>query len=354
MTRCMASGLHSRLSSPRLWFHLPVLSPSHHLTRSVKMRSGVLSWDHPQSRVPSIQCPSWLLKDVLPTVIPLMTDFINASLLSGVVPGTMKRAAITPLLKRPSLDADLLNNYRPVSNLPFVSKVLERVVASGLKAHMDINGLHDPFQSAYKAGHRTETALLKVQNNILRTVQTGGIVVLVLMGLSAAFDTIDHAILLERLRTLLGIDGMAQAWFHHTWLVTRRESESVRLGHWPSSCSSAFPKAQSLVHCSFWYTYSLCTASFITWTKHAWLRRQHSGLPINLRSHKFWLCETWVPWSWEMFAWYSLLDVSQCAQAQRREDRGAGSGYIEQAQVPRSGFTYCRRLPRQHHRQTSP
>ena len=110
--------------------------------RRVVMRSSTKS-------CPLDPMPTWLLKDVLPTIVPLMTDVTNASLLSGVVPGTMKRAAVTPLLKRPSLDADLLKNYHPVSNLPFVSKVLERVVASRLKAHMDINGLHDPFQLAY-------------------------------------------------------------------------------------------------------------------------------------------------------------------------------------------------------------
>ena len=69
-----------------------------------------------------------------------------------------------------------------------------------------------PFQLAYKAALGTETALLKVQNDILRTVETGGVTVLVLLDLSAAFDTIDHVILLERLRTLLGIDGRAHAW----------------------------------------------------------------------------------------------------------------------------------------------
>ena len=138
--------------------------------------------------------PTWLLKDVLPNVVPRMIDFINASLLSGVVPRTMKCAAITPLLKRPSLDAELLKNCRLVSNLPFISKVLERVVASRLKVH---NGLHDPFQSVYKVAHGMETALLKVQNDILRTVDSGAVAVLVLLDLSAAFDTIDHAILLE-------------------------------------------------------------------------------------------------------------------------------------------------------------
>ena len=104
---------------------------------------------------------------------------------------------------------------------------------------MDINGLHDPFQSAYKAAHGTETALLKVQNDILRTVDTGGVAVLVLLDLSAAFDTIDHAILLECLRTLLGIDGMAHAWFA-SYLTDR--TQRVRI-------SEAWSLAKFLLFC---------------------------------------------------------------------------------------------------------
>ena len=146
---------------------------------------------------------------------------------SSLISGTMKFAAVTPLLKRPLLDADHLKNYRPVCNPQFVSKVLERVVASCLKAHMDINGLHDPFQLVYKTAHGTETALLKVQNDILRTVDTGGVMVLVLLDLSVAFVTIDHAILLEYLRTLLGIDGMAHACFA-SYLTGR--TQRVRIG----------------------------------------------------------------------------------------------------------------------------
>ena len=74
--------------------------------------------------------PTWLLKELLPSIAPLMTDFINSSLQSGVVPDSMISAAVTPLFKKPSLDINILKNYRPVSNLPFVSNVLERVVAS--------------------------------------------------------------------------------------------------------------------------------------------------------------------------------------------------------------------------------
>ena len=177
-----------------------------------------------------------------------MSPRSNADMASEGCPSYRHPSNDRPLLKRPSLDADLLKNYRPVSNLPFVSKVLERVVASRLKAHMDINGLHDPFQLAYKAAHGTETALLKVQNDILRTVGTGRVAVLMLLDLSTAFETIDHAILLERLRTLLGIGGMAHAWFAsyltgHTQRVRIGEAwspallRSPGLGPWSTALS---------------------------------------------------------------------------------------------------------------------
>ena len=125
--------------------------------------------------------PTWLLKELLPSIAPLMTDFINSSLQSGVVPDSMKSAAVTPLLEKASLDINILKNYRPVSNLPFVSKVLEGVVASQLKACKDYNDLHDPLQSAYKTAHCTESALLKVQNDILRAVDHDGVAVIIII-----------------------------------------------------------------------------------------------------------------------------------------------------------------------------
>ena len=170
--------------------------------------------------------PTWLLKELLPSIAPLMTDFINSSLQSGVVPDLMKSAAVTPLLKRPSLDINILKSYRPVSNLPFVSKVLERVLPSQLKAYMDYNDLHDPLQSADKTVHSSESALLKVENDILRKVDHGGVAVLVLLDLSAAFDTIDHSILLDHMRHQLGINCVAHAWF-----------ESYLTGHTPVDIS---------------------------------------------------------------------------------------------------------------------
>ena len=105
----------------------------------------------------------------------------------------------------------MLKNYRPVSNLSFLSKVLERVVAARLTNYMTINQLHEPMQSAYRACHSTETALVRVQNDILRTL--GGAAILVLLDLSAAFDTIDHSILLSRMESVLGVKGSALQWF---------------------------------------------------------------------------------------------------------------------------------------------
>ena len=97
-----------------------------------------------------------------------MVAAINASLESAEVPGCLKEAVITPILKKQGLDADSMKSYRPVSNIPFLAKVMERVVASRLTNHLTEHGLHDPFQSAYRKGHSTETALLRIQDDIRR------------------------------------------------------------------------------------------------------------------------------------------------------------------------------------------
>ena len=91
----------------------------------------------------------------------------------------------------------MLNHYRPVSNLPFLSKVIERVVASEITNHMDTHDLMEPLQSAYRRGHSTETALTYVTNDILSALDSKKSVFLILLDLSAAFDTVDHEILLQ-------------------------------------------------------------------------------------------------------------------------------------------------------------
>ena len=152
----------------------------------------------------------------------MVTILVNLSLQSANVPDSMKQALVTPLLKKDDLDPEVLKNYRPVSNLSFLSKVLERVVAARLTNYMTINQLHEPMQSAYRACHSTETALVRVQSDILRTFDQGGAAILVLLDLSAAFDTIDHSILLSRMESVLGVKGSALQWFK-SYLLGRKQ-----------------------------------------------------------------------------------------------------------------------------------
>ena len=171
--------------------------------------------------------PTWLLNSCLDEVIPILVNIINMSLKSGVVPNSLKHALVTPLLKKSSLDASVLKNYRPVANLTFLSKTLERVVASRLLSHLTANNLHGPFQSAYRPCHSTETALIRVQNDILTSLDKGNMVILVLLDLSAAFDTIDHNILLTRMEHDAAISGTCLQWFA-SYLANRQQSVLVK------------------------------------------------------------------------------------------------------------------------------
>ena len=149
----------------------------------------------------------------LEEVIPSITNIVNRSLQCGYVPTCYKKALIRPLLKKPTLDSNDLKNYRPVSNLPFLSKILEKVVLHQLKNHLFQNNLTDPHQSAYRENHSTETALLKIINDAAVNADNNEITILCLLDLSAAFDTIDHTILLKRLKQDFGINGVVLEWF---------------------------------------------------------------------------------------------------------------------------------------------
>ena len=182
-------------------------------------------------KAPSKSCvldaiPTHLLKDCLSVLAPFLTELVNQSLEQGQFPSLFKLAAITPLLKKPELDSSF-NNYRPISNLTFLSKLIERVVSNQLVRYLKDNKLCEPLQSAYRAFHSTETALVKIQNDILQFMDNNKTVLLVLLDLSAAFETIDFGILLNRLEHMFGLSGTVLCWMK-SYLVGRFQRVHLR------------------------------------------------------------------------------------------------------------------------------
>ena len=157
--------------------------------------------------------PTTLLKQVFCSISSPLLSIINSSLSSGCVPSYFKQAVVQPLLKKNNLNPSILSNYRPISKLPFISKILEKVVANQLVTVLNNHSIFDKFQSGYRQNHSTETALLRVSNDIMMSSDAGKCTALVLLDLSAAFDTVDHHILLGRLRNSVGISGSALDWF---------------------------------------------------------------------------------------------------------------------------------------------
>uniref|UniRef100_A0A8D0BC31 Reverse transcriptase domain-containing protein n=1 Tax=Salvator merianae TaxID=96440 RepID=A0A8D0BC31_SALMN len=170
-------------------------------------------------------CPSWLVSTSREVTRGWVQAIVNASLREGSFPAPYKEAIVRPLLKKPSLDPTVLNNYRPVSNLPFIGKVVEKVVAFQLQRSLDEADYLGPWQSGFRPGYSTETALVALIDDLWRARDRGYSSILVLLDLSAAFDTIDHGILLRRLEGL-GVGATVLRWFS-SYLSGRLQSVLV-------------------------------------------------------------------------------------------------------------------------------
>ena len=166
--------------------------------------------------------PTWMLHTYLDVVLPAITYIVNSSLSSGAFPTALKCAIIRPVLKKQGLERDILTNYRPVSNLPFLGKVIEKAVSLQVTNYLSQHHLGDPLQSAYKAGHSCETALLKVTSDIQLALDDGEGMLMAMLDLSAAYDLVDHDILLSRMKSQLGFSGMVLKWFN-SYLKSRTQ-----------------------------------------------------------------------------------------------------------------------------------
>ena len=143
--------------------------------------------------------PTWLLKDNIEHLLLLLTDVVNSSLSTGVFPKGAHTAIIKPSLKLSTLNINELKSYSWEGNR--------------LIQHMESNSLLDPFQSAYRPKHSVESALVRVKNDIMFALNSDRVELMVLLDLSAAFDTIDHDIFVSRLSSRIGVRSVVWSWF---------------------------------------------------------------------------------------------------------------------------------------------
>ena len=176
--------------------------------------------------------PALLMKTHGHALVPILADIGNQSLQQSEFAQDLKEALIQPLLKKANLDL-IHSNYRPVFNLSFISKLIEWVMCQQLGNYIPTTDMSEKLQSAYKAAHSTETAYIKVKNDILMSLDNKQVTCLILLDLSAAFDTVSHKLLLNCLKYCFGITGVVIKWLEeyltgrHQWVVLGESAEQV-------------------------------------------------------------------------------------------------------------------------------
>ena len=175
---------------------------------------------------PEDPVPASLIYPNTDTFTPFWLEIVNLSLKTGSME-SMVNAVVLPLIKELNklCDTDNYKNYRPVSNLVFIGKLIERVVQKRLNQHLVSNNLVSDKNYAYEKNHSTEHLLLKVVDDLYKSFDNN--LPSVLLDLSAAFDTVDHAKLLDILENEIGIEGTALKWFK-SFLIGR--TQTVKIG----------------------------------------------------------------------------------------------------------------------------
>ena len=171
--------------------------------------------------------PTWLIKQLLPDLAETIAKMCNMSLEEGIFPNSLKSTIVRPRLKKTNLDPEDMNSFRPISNLTFLSKTVERAVAIRFVEHSELHKLLPHHPSAYRSSHSTETAVLAVHNDLVRMMDIGNVSALVLLDLSATLDTVDHSIMLQVLQDQFCVEGRPLEWIE-SYLCDRTQTHQVK------------------------------------------------------------------------------------------------------------------------------
>ena len=156
------------------------------------------------------ELPSSIMKQCVETYVKQLTFLINMSITQGNFPNELKIARVIPLYK--GEDTQLIENYRPISVLPYFSKIFEKVMFTYVIEFLDENNILYEYQFGFRKNHSTSHAIITLVERVTKALDTGKYVVGVFLDLKKAFDTVDHAILLRKLECY-GIRGNILNWF---------------------------------------------------------------------------------------------------------------------------------------------
>lgn len=151
-----------------------------------------------------------MLQPVLDTLIDFLVVLFNKSITESTFPDAWKRAIIVPVNK--IANPTSANDYRPIALLPFLCKLLEKIIFNQLEEYLDSHQLLDPLQCGFRKGHSTQTAIVKLVNDIRTGMESRKITVLVLFDFTKAFDMVSHELLLQKLADL-GLSSQCIQWF---------------------------------------------------------------------------------------------------------------------------------------------
>ena len=188
--------------------------------------------------------PVSILKSVYNITLPALVGLVNKSLREGSADG-IKHSVIDPLLKKLNLDPETKKNYRPVNNLIFFSKLIERIVLLRIDDHLITNNLQNHNQFGYKKHHSTETLMLGIANDVLEGFDENLCTIMMFLDLSAAFDLIDIIKLLRILKEEIGLDGVALQWCK-SFLTNRTQRVKIE-GEYSQSLEVKFGTPQGSV-----------------------------------------------------------------------------------------------------------